>query len=208
MPWALLRLRGMLAFPPKHVIWKDPFCTFMLDYFLFVHHVKVVCLVRHPCALFYSIDKQNWLFDIDYIFNQKHLVLDYASDIQNDVWQKARESNAYSIAILWKIMIRMIYRLSLQSSNLLVVRHEDLCDRTIAEGKKICRHFDMSWSDGVLDYVRKSSTSSNIETALGDTKNMDRNSKAITSVWRGKVSEEVNGILRDVIAEDWALYYD
>ena len=150
----------------------------------------------------------NLIFDIDYIFNQKHLVLDYASDIQNDVWQKARESNAYSIAILWKIMIRMIYRLSLQSSNLLVVRHEDLCDRTIAEGKKICRHFDMSWSDGVLDYVRKSSTSSNIETALGDTKNMDRNSKAITSVWRGKVSEEVNGILRDVIAEDWALYYD
>jgi hypothetical protein len=208
LPWLFLRLKVMLAIPPKQVIWKDPFCTFMLDYLTRELKLKAVCVVRHPCALYYSINKQKWQFDIDYIYQQKDLIRYYAADIPEEIWAKAKSENIYSIAILWKIMSRIVSRVSAQSSNLLVVRHEDLCNNTIDECKKIYQHLDIPFSEKVKAYVNESSNATDVEIALGDTKNMNRNSKAIAKVWKGKITEEDERVLRRVIAEDWEVFYE
>lgn len=208
LPWLILKVRGLFGIPPKQVIWKDPFCTFMLDYLVLGMSMKAVCVVRHPCALYYSINKQKWDFDIDYIYRQKDLIRDYASDIPEGIWEKAKTENVYSIAILWKIMSRMVSKLSGQSNHLLVVRHEDLCNNTFDEFKKIFQHLDITFSSKVQAYVNQSSNAAEVETALGDTKKMYRNSKALAQVWQGKISAEDEAVLRQVIAEDLKVFYD
>lgn len=207
-PWLKLRVLGACGVEPQHVVWKDPFCTFLLDYLLLGLDIKAVCILRHPCALYYSIAKQRWKFDIEHLYQQSELVSLYASDITDDDWQRARTENVYSIAILWKIMSRIVSSVSTRSENLLVIRHEDLCIDPYINFEEIYQHLGLTFDDNVKDYITQTSTASEVESIQGETLKMARNSKKVAGVWIGKVSAEDEGKLRKTIGAEWSLFYE
>jgi len=207
-PWQMLRVRGALGIAPKHIVWKDPFCTFMLDFLTKELALKSVCVVRHPCALFHSIQKQDWFFDIAHLHQQTSLIQDYGADISPEIWEKAKVENVYAIAILWKLMSRVISKLLTETDKLLVIRHEDLCVNPEEEVTKVFNHLDIELSEDVLSYLDVSTNAKTVETSKKETLSLSRNSKEIVNVWVGKITDKDEQVLREVIGEDWKVFYE
>lgn len=208
LQWTRLKLLKFLHMAPKHIIWKDPFCTFMVDYLSRISNMRIVCMIRHPCAHYYSVSKQNWHFDISNLTRQKKLLTDYGMGISEHLWEKAKGDNLTSIALLWKIMIRMLTSLSKQDNNILLVRHEDLCTKPEVELGYICNCLGISFTPRMRKYINRTSHGSSAEALDGKVHDFVRDSKALVDVWKNNLPKRKQEILLHIIGEDIKQFYD
>ncbi len=207
LQWNRLKLLQFLRMTPDHVIWKDPFCTFMIDYLSIIYNMKIVCMIRHPCAHYHSVSKQNWSFDISNLTRQKKLLNDYGFGISEHLWEKAKGDNLTSTALLWKIMSRLVTSISKKDNNLLLVRHEDLCMKPEAEIDHICKWLGVCFTSRMRSYVDTTSHGLYAESLNGKEHDFVRNSKALVDVWKSKVPKEKQNIILDIIGEDIKPFY-
>ncbi len=200
--WKLLKILKILRMPPVHIVWKDPFCTFMVDYLTRICKIKTVVMVRHPCAHYYSVNKQNWHFDIGNLIGQQELINDFGMGISEDHWEKAKNDNLVSIVLLWKIMSRMLASVGEQNDNLLLVRHEDLCMDPENEIHRICKHMGINFTLSMKKYIKITSQGSSAEAPEGQVHSFQRNSKALVNVWRENLSRDQIKTLLEIVGED------
>ncbi|NEQ54549.1 MAG: sulfotransferase [Leptolyngbya sp. SIO3F4] len=206
--WSQLRLRHLLHSLPTVICWKDPFVTFALGHILPAYKAKAVCMIRHPGALWYSNRKLNWTFDITRLLSQKTLVERYGNDISKKQWELATPKSPASIAILWKIMARMISEQMSLLPSLIAVRHEDLCVQTTDTTGKICDHLNIPFSKPMQQYIGKTTSGSSIEASQGIVHSFNRNSRHIINSWKKNISIKEERIIRDVIGEDFEKFYE
>ncbi|MCD6486472.1 MAG: sulfotransferase [Syntrophobacterales bacterium] len=207
LQWKKLKLLEFLHMVPKHVIWKDPFCTFMVDYLSRIYNMKIVCMIRHPCAHYYSVSKQNWFFDIRNLTRQKKLLTDYGTGNPEYLWEKAKSDNLTSIALLWKIMIRMMTSLNKQNNNLMIVRHEDLCIQPEVEVERICKFLGVGFTPRMRKYIHITSHGLYAEALNGNEHDYVRNSKALVDIWKSKLPEREQEMVLQIIGEDIKNFY-
>ena len=206
--WHTLKIRNFFKILPEYIAWKDPFCTFMIDYFTRIQKMKSMVMVRHPCAHYYSVKKQNWYFDIDHITRQKKLINDFGTGIPKDYWEKAKNDNLLtSTALLWKLMSRLVTSANEANDNLLIVRHEDLCKDPTVEIDRICNHFGLKFSLPMQKYIKITSTSSSAEASTGQVHGLNRDSKALINIWRENLSQDQQKALLQVVGDDIRPFY-
>lgn len=205
--WGMLRLRSLLHLMPAKVCLKDPFMSLATPYLVKHHKLKVLCMVRHPAAIHCSTAKQAWRFDIANLHKQKKLVQDFASDIPERHWQLAEEHAAASIAILWKLMLRVNQYVEKNSSLLKLITHEDLCVSPLPVVNQICSHLSIPLSAGVEAFVLENSQGNRVEAKDGKTHDFKRNSKLLADAWRNKIYSDDECILQDIVGDDVANYY-
>lgn len=198
--WSLLRLQKLLGVLPSNICFKDPFSTLATPYFIKKYSAKVVCMVRHPAAIHYSTEKQGWWFNIDNLYNQPELISSYAQDVPEHHWAMAREHHAASIALLWKLMIRV--NRPLIGKGLLMVRHEDLCISPDTEARKICEHLGVLFDAKLAHFVATHSEGSSAESAGGKIHNFKRDAKSLPNIWRGRISLEDERMIREICSEE------
>ncbi|MDQ6956702.1 MAG: sulfotransferase domain-containing protein [Mariprofundaceae bacterium] len=206
-PWRYLKLRHQLHLSPQHVIWKDPFCTLMLDYITRYKGCPTICMVKHPCALYSSIAKQNWHFDIQHLGRQTSLINDFGSGITRSVWQEAQTSNHLSIAILWKIMSRIVIHIQSLSDSLLLVRHEDLCYQPLQVIEAVSAHVNIPINDKMRQFLLQSTQGNRIEVEAGVTRSFHRDSRSLPQAWENQLSAEQVSEILDVVGEDIHAFY-
>ncbi len=206
--WSKLRMRHLLNALPSNVCWKDPFVTFALDYLLPEYNAQAICMIRHPGSLWYSNRKLDWSFDINILLNQKRLIEQYGMDIPDKHWQAAASNPLVSLALLWKVMARLISAQEKTQSALLTVRHEDLCVQPLDVTEKICKHLNLDFEHGMRQYIKQTSSGTQIEPSKGVMHSFTRDSKSIINAWRDKVTAEEEKAIRDVIGDDLKRFYD
>ena len=180
--------------------------TLSTPYLVREHGLNVVCMVRHPAAIHYSTDKQGWRFDVDNLLQQPELIARHGADIPKAHWDLARESAAASIALLWKMMMRVNGPLAERDSRMLMVRHEELCLEPQKTVRKICEHFGIPFTPILEGFVSENSEGDQAESKDGKTHDFRRNSRALIDTWRGKVSEDKVALMREIIGEDLRLF--
>lgn len=198
--WSKLRIQKSLGMLPAQICLKDPFATLATPYFIKKHAAKAVCMVRHPAAIHYSTEKQGWWFNIDNLYNQSELIASYAQDIPEQHWQMARESHAASIALLWKLMIRV--NSPLNGNTMLLVRHEDLCISPELEARKICEHLGVLFDEKLAHFVATNSEGASAESAGGKIHDFKRDAKSLPNIWRGRISAEDEGMIREICSKE------
>lgn len=199
--WWWLRLRRGVRMPPKSIFFKDPYLTFSTPYIASTYDSKIACMVRHPAAVFYSSENQHWRFNIENLLGQSNLVAKYGYGITEDHWNLARTSNAASIAILWKLMIRINLSAAAKDNRILVITHELLCVDPQTFAQDICRHFEVPFTTSLEQYVTAHTGGVRVEAEGGKLHDFTRNSSALADLWRRKVSPEDQKII-DEIARD------
>ncbi|MEL7509810.1 MAG: sulfotransferase [Cyanobacteria bacterium J06554_1] len=206
--WSTLRLRNALNSLPPVICWKDPFTTFALEHLLSTYKAQAVCMIRHPGALWHSNRKLKWPFDIKVLLDQKQLIERYGTDIPDRHWQLATPDSPASIAILWKLMARLISQQEKSQKSLITVRHEDLCVQPTATAADICHHFGMNFQNRMHRYIANTSSEDKKESAQREAFSFERNSKQIINLWRDHVDKTEEHMIRDIIGDDLGRFYE
>ena len=204
--WNMLKMLDLLNLLPEHIIWKDPFAIFMVGYLTKVRKVKVVVLIKHPCAHYYSVKKQNWFFDIDKLTDQKELIRCFGQDISEEYWKQAKSDNMISIALLWKIMSRYINTF-INNDSVMIVRHEDLCTTPYEVFHKICNHLDMCCTSRMRKRIGQTTENRSVESSEGQQHDFMRNSKLLKNIWREKLSLSDQKKILKVVGNDIRPFY-
>ena len=202
-----LKIRKYLNSLPSTVCWKDPFVTFSIDYLTKTYDAKAICLVRHPGAFWHSNARLNWSFDISRISSQTTLVEQYVNDILQQYWDSATSETVVSLAILWKLMARVIKKWSDTNESILVVRHEDLCLKPLETAATICEHLEIEFTDVMEQYIQKTTQNSKVEASENIAHDFKRNSKAVANSWRNKISRPDVYKLQNIIGDDFNTFY-
>jgi len=205
--WAGLRARHLFGVMPSQVCLKDPFMSLATPYLVKKHQVKIVCMVRHPAAIHYSTAKQGWHFDIQNLRQQEKLVETFVSDVSDEQWQMAEEHAAASIAILWKVMLRVNQQSAQESSCLKMIKHEDLCLYPLETAKKVCSHFGVNFTESLESFVLTHSQGAKTEAESGKVHDFKRNSKALVDSWRGHLSSFDEQLMKDIVGVDVEDFY-
>ena len=207
--WSALRMRKSLGLPCKRICFKDPFMSLATPWLAEHALCRIVCMVRHPAAVFYSTEKQDWYFDVKNLRQQTMLVERYGQDITADNWTMAEKHGAASIALLWKLMWNINSQLAAREERLKIITHESLCVRPIEEVQIICDHFDVHFSSEVETFVLTHSEGDKTEAKRGITHDFKRYSRGIPDSWRGKIKEDDESIIKEIVGKEViALYGD
>jgi hypothetical protein len=200
--WGWLRFKRKIGVGRKHICLKDPFMSLATPYLVQEHALKVVCMMRHPAAIHQSTVKQGWDFKIENLRRQVSLVERYGQDIPLTHWQVAENSAAASIALLWKIQYRINEALSKKDNSLLIVRHEDLCLEPVRIARRICEHLGVTFTLTTELFVREHSEGENADGQEGKVHCFRRNSRSLVDAWRGRLNENDEAIMREIVGDD------
>ncbi|HEX5314754.1 MAG TPA: sulfotransferase [Gammaproteobacteria bacterium] len=205
--WRLLRLRAGLGFAPRRVLWKDPFASLATPYLLARHGARVVCMVRHPAAVYVSMCKWGWGFNIAYLRDQPELMEAQGCDILPRDWERARASTAASVAILWKVMVALNAPLADADSRLMLVRHEDLCDDPMTVSRALVKQLGGEMTASAQRFMNRSFHGASAEGNSLRPHDFVRDIRALGDSWRRKVSPEDESAMRDIIGDDFHRIY-
>lgn len=206
--WSALRLKKFLRLPFQTVCLKDPFATFSVDHIIKSYGAQVVCMIKHPCALYLSQKRRGKAEHIKDLFAQHKLRDRYAGDISADTWKLAIRNHSAGVALLWKIMARAITSQAKDLKNLLIVRHEDLCLNPAKVMKSIYTHFGIAYGRRIEKYLYKTSQANQVYAKAGKLHSFRRNSLALREAWRGVISPQEEAMIREVIGNDIYLVYE
>lgn len=205
--WSRLQCQQWLNQLPQHIFWKDPFVTFALGYLIQTYDTYAVCMVRHPGALFFSNHRLNWRFDVQGMRLQALLMGHYGQGIPQEHWNLAVPGSAASIAILWKLMAQVVHSVSERFSQILVIRHEDLCLAPVRTTAQICAHLQIPFTSKIQNYLEQTGKGKNAVPPTGVVHSFRRDRDALISEWRQKVSEQDTAVMQDIIGDDLNIFY-
>jgi hypothetical protein len=194
-----------LPLPP--VLWKDSFVTFAMPYLMAHYDVRAVCMIRHPAGVYAGFQKRNWPFNIGLLRQQSELVQNYGRSILPAQWEHAQTNLAASMAILWKLMIRLIGELADRDSRILLVRHEDLCRNPVSVAEMMVAHFGLGLSPGARKFLIRHTQGESVRGDNNDPHSLVRDSQAIPDAWRKQISGGDEAIMQDIIGDDFYKIY-
>jgi len=205
LKWIFLKLRNTLHQLPEYICWKDPFATFLIEFLIRHYRAKILCMVRHPGALYHSISNKNWLFDIHRLTRQKRLIEKYGKDIQSEHWKLAKHNNVASIALLWKIMSRLLFSLQNKYPELMVLKHEDFCREPLIKSQQFCKHLGLPFNERIKQFVIQTTSA---PSSFRKIDYFTRDTKSLINTWRSKIDPEVSSILQNLIGNELYFFYN
>jgi hypothetical protein len=206
--WSLLKLKHRLGYSFQTVCLKDPFSTFAVDHLARVHNARVICMIRHPCALYLSYIKQNIRVNMDDLRKENEFCSRYAEDIPSGVWRSAEQNKAAEVALLWKIMARTITSQDKRLKNLLLIRHEDLCVDPIKMVNNAYHFLGLSFSQKAERFIHKTCKNHRIRPKKDKFHSFKRNSLGLKDAWRDAIDPEDEKSIQNIVGNDIFLVYE
>jgi hypothetical protein len=208
LAWTVLRWKKIFHPSVLTVCLKDPFATFAVGHLIEAYSAKVVCLTKHPGALYFSQKRRGQAAHIEALYAQPQLRNRYAPDIPAGLWRSAMDQSPAGVALLWKIMARVITSQARDFVNLSIVRHEDLCVEPEKTIKAICAHFGIAYGRRIENYIRATSRGNQVYARAGKLHFFKRDSLALKDAWRGRISRPEERAIQDVVGDDIRLLYE
>jgi hypothetical protein len=189
---------------------KEPHAVFSAEWFARRLHSQVVITVRHPAAVVGSWTRLGWNFDFADLLAQPMLLQDWLEPFREEM--KAAMAPSHDtidrIALLWRVVYSVVAACQSRSPDLIVVRHEDLSRRPVAEFGTLYRRLGLAYTAEVAEVVRASSDKANpAELPDGGAYGTAMNSAANVDRWKRRLRREDLARIRKLTAAVAARYY-
>ncbi|KXI26824.1 sulfotransferase domain-containing protein [Paraglaciecola hydrolytica] len=175
--WRKIRLRNL--FQSKSIILKDPFLSRSNLFLTQELNIKVIYVVRHPCAVWNSIKNMGWKLNLQH----------YSSASNSELLH--RYFNADEIvkfSIIWADL--QAHNIKIKNDNYKLIKHEDLCI-TPQEVIQDCLQFFGNENDGLdAKIVEKYMNTSNKSKKKSQLHSFKRNPIELTRAWESELSKE------------------
>ncbi len=177
---------------------KDPFAVFSLPWFVERLHVQAVVVVRHPAAVVSSWLRLGWVVSPYALLRQPLLLAQVLKPDEVAALEEARSAEPLvQAALLWRIIYRVVagYQAKEQA---LVVRHEDLALAPVEEFRALYAALGLHFRPRVQRMIEKTTAGKDGETDPKHPHRVQLNSKAVTRVWRQRLSPEQIARIREL----------
>jgi hypothetical protein len=189
---AMFRLRRITS-PAVRPIFKDPFAT-LLTRSLIERRNRVLVLVRHPAAIWLSIQRMGWRFTYS-DFAYPHIMADLGMappDIPIDQLS-AVEKFAYLWAIIHSYLDRIV-----GTEGLLLVRHEDLCLKPYDELNRIEAFFGLAPCQAARDFIAKNMFAEVVTAENSQLHVFQRDSQSLATSWYGRLDAHDEDVIKRI----------
>jgi len=105
----------------NNLLYKSPFSSLSSYYLAEKYNMKVVVLIRHPAAFYYSMKKRGWHMNPEDFLKQKTLIDDYLDSVDFDIFNF--DSKIEKIINEWKVVYSVLFNYISESDNFIPVRH-------------------------------------------------------------------------------------
>lgn len=196
----------------KNLLLKDPIASFLSDYIFSKGYAKVIVMVRHPMALYYSLKQKGSDFDFINFLEQEELVETYLKE------EIALMKNAHNlsyeerIALFWKCIYKVLITFGNKhqdKTGWLIVKHEDISNSPINFFQALCDRLKIQFTEEMKIYITETSYHKGKvlaqNNALHDFK---RDSSALKDYWKHMVTEEQTKIIYNITSDISDLFYD
>jgi hypothetical protein len=196
----------------KNLLLKDPTASFLTDYIFTKGYAKVIVVMRHPMAFYYSIKQKKINFDFSNFLLQKELVETYLKDEEQLIKKADSLSNEQKIALCWKCIYKVLRAMGNKHSDKngwIVVKHEDICASPIESFQALSNQLEIEFSEEMKKYIVETSYNKGKvvahENILHD---FMRDSNALKDYWKQVVTEEQMKAIHDITSDLSLYYYD
>jgi len=183
-------------FGELYPVFKDPFLS-MFAKTLLDQDFGVVCVVRHPAAVWQSIKRMSWKMNFDTFIGRK--------------FSHSMTGNSYSevekFAILWNAVYEYVDGLK-ERSGFFLIRHEDLCVNPESVLNKIAISFSLTSTFDLKKYIDSVMRSSVITPDNKSIHNLKRNSSDLVDSWRKSISVTDEDIIKSTTMDTFRKYYE
>jgi hypothetical protein len=120
-------LKTKFNFHKKKVIIKDPIASLTSKYLVDQFDFKVIIIIRHPAAYYYSMKKQNWGVEPKNFLRQKFLLEKLSDELIEDIKSSEgrQEYALYEYIIIYKFLLKY---LKTNPKKFIIIKHEDLSE--------------------------------------------------------------------------------
>lgn len=174
----------------RFAVVKDPVGCLLTGWLTNEFDFRSVVLLRHPVAFVASTRRLGWNLreHLDALIRQPHLAEDWLGSGLHELAGRSWSTHAEQGAILWRALNTVLLRQAGDNPDIIVLRHEDLSARPVAEFRSLYERLGLPWSRRVERRVRRLTEAGNrVETEDGRVQDFTRDSAALLNLRMGQV---------------------
>jgi hypothetical protein len=195
------------AFGLPRPLLKDPIAVFSSAWLAKEFQMQVLCLVRHPAAFVFSLQKAGWPADFGQFLCQPKLMEDWLHDYA-DRFQRPSENYVKRAALLWLAIYDVLSQYCKQHPDWLVMRLEDIVNEPLEKFSQIYDFIGLPYTSGIRSKIISYSSDCNpTEAPKDDLHLIKRNSKASQNVWKSGFTQRDVRMIREITEPISSIYY-
>ncbi|MCH8822890.1 MAG: sulfotransferase [Planctomycetes bacterium] len=189
---------------------KDPVALMSSEWLERHFGMQIVVMIRHPAGFAYSLKKRGWRFNFRELLDQELLMRDMLEPFR-DRMELALRSKAdlmTEVGLLWSILNHVVSEYRKNHPGWIFIRHEDFATNPLPEFKKLFAKLGMPIgvkTERVIDSLTRSSGK---QRPAGATHWLERDSRALTTDWVGKLTKREISQLRNEVEPVYYEFYD
>jgi hypothetical protein len=170
------------------MIIKDPTACFSSTWLYENYRMKVLVIVRHPCAFAASLKRIKWTFSFQHLLQQEQLMADHLFPFRNEM--EADPKNVIEqAALLWKAIYHVLGGFVAKHPEWIVVTHEELSLNPVRGFRQLFDRLDLEWPERARRVIEEHSSDKNpTDPTPGAAHTLRRNSAENVGTWKSNLS--------------------
>lgn len=192
-------IKGLAKEPLKLIyqknILKDPLALLAAEWMYEKLNLKVVVIIRHPCAVVESHKSRGWRFNFSHLTKQPELVLELSPYMELMENISNTEADCVERAAIWWTILnnRVLYYLDKYKDNKdwSFITHEFLLQNPVKNYSLLFDRIGIPFTKRIKNYIEDSTRIQN-----GKNKHLKRDNTALINKWQNKLTtEEINTVM-------------
>lgn len=161
---------------------------------------KVIITIRHPAAIWRSVQRMGWKFEFDSLDRTR--LAELCADFGLSEEQLLQMKEVEKIAYLWLSIYRDVTDLSEHYKEcLIIVKHEDFCILTEETANRCADFLGQSRKEKLLELFTKFTSGGKVNAPGKKLHDFKRDSSKLAWSWVGKIDANDCKIIRDITEE-------
>jgi hypothetical protein len=199
--WAEFKYRFL---NPKLSLFKDPYGIFLSRYLIEEFSFKIICVVRHPAAVYKSFERLEWKFGnfFDYMRRQNDLYEDFFEAVDSRM-QKYEHNPLVDLSFGWLAVLSFMDKVWREHpQNVLMTRHEDLCNEPENEFGKLFEFLELNYTSRINNMILNVTNGAELEAKSTVLSSLEkRNARLLVDKWKDEVSADELNTIREITGE-------
>lgn len=193
----------------KRPLLKDPYALLSAPWLNQEMGVRVVVLIRHPCAFVSSINRIKWDHEFDKHFLNRPMIIEkYFSNYIQLMEEARRHDRVWRAALMWRMLHDVIAGFQDNYPEWIYLRHEDICKDPVKSFRWLSQRLGIDFDSRMQSRLHATSDAKypvNPENQVSQAQR--RNSKQLGTAWKQQMDQKMVDTIRQLVEPISSIFY-